>query len=242
MINDDLNTFSNRAYGTCQDRGRNLRNHCSMKILPLLLLLGMMISAYGADDIMARVRVQDRLYTALSNWETGQKGQKGDPSSTADIESSLQELSRYWDSPETPNDSAIVEITRAAQSLMRFGQGRRAYGLLLGMQRSRPEAMHSPIYCYQLFFTTLYGKGDRAGAMGVFRWMEKGVKEGRLSPNAPEYVAVKTSWDTTLQYTDSDLLRILRQSPVRIWLWVVTVAVLGAVLVAWQLIHKSRSP
>ena len=210
MINDDLTTFSNRAYGTCQDRGRHLRNHCSMKILPLLLLLGMMISAYGADDIMARVQVQERLYSALSNWETGQKGQKGDPSSTADIESSLQELSRYWDSPETPNDSAIVEITRAAQSLMCFGQGRRAYGLLLGMQRSRPEAMHSPIYCYQLFFTTLYGKGDRAGAMGVFRWMEKGVKEGRLSPDAPEYVAVTTGWYTALQYSDSDLLRISR--------------------------------
>ena len=210
MINDDLNTFSNRAYGTCQDRGRNLRNHCSMKILPLLLLLGMMISAYGADDIMARVRVQERLYSALSNWETGQKGQKGDPSSTADIESSLQELSRYWDSPETPNDSAIVEITRAAQSLMRFGQGRRAYGLLLGMQRSRPEAMHSPIYCYQLFFTTLYGKGDRAGARGILHWMDKEVTEGRLSPDAPEYVAVTTGWYTALQYSDSDLLRISR--------------------------------
>jgi hypothetical protein len=181
-----------------------------MKILPLLLLLGMMISAYGADDIMARVRVQDRLYTALSNWETGQKGQKGDPSSTADIESSLQELSRYWDSPETPNDSAIVEITRAAQSLMCFGQGRRAYGLLLGMQRSRPEAMHSPIYCYQLFFTTLYGKGDRAGARGILHWMDKEVTEGRLSPDAPEYVAVTTGWYTALQYSDSDLLRISR--------------------------------
>ena len=184
-----------------------------MKILPLLLLLGMMICAYGADDIMARVQVQERLYSALSNWETGQQGQqgqKGDPSSTADIESSLQELSRYWDSPETPNDSAIVEITRAAQSLMCFGQGRRAYGLLLGMQRSRPEAMHSPIYCYQLFFTTLYGKGDRAGARGILHWMDKEVTEGRLSPDAPEYVAVTTGWYTALQYSDSDLLRISR--------------------------------
>jgi hypothetical protein len=173
-----------------------------MNILPLLLLIGMVMGALGAEDMKTRCQDQEKLYNALL------KGQKGDTSSAADIESTLQGLSHYWDNPDTANYSAIVEITRASQSLMLFGQGRRAHSLLQEMRRRRPEVINSPVYCYQLFFTTLYGKGDRAGARGVLLWMDKEVEERHLSADAPEYIAVTTGWYRALQYSDSDLLRI----------------------------------
>jgi hypothetical protein len=172
--------------------------------LILLLLLGMVTSIFAKEDLIAPAQAREKLESTLL------KGQKGDPSSAAEIEISLRDLSPSWSSPEIPDNEAIIAVTRAAQSLMIYGQGKRAYGLLQGVQRSRPGAIHSPLYCYQLFFTALYGTGDRAAARAVLRWMDKEVAEGRLSAEAPEYIAVTAGWDRALQYSDSDLPRIAR--------------------------------
>jgi hypothetical protein len=106
------------------------------------------------------------------------------------------------------NENAMKEMIRESQIFLARAMPNEAGEQLIIWDDSYPEARRHPLFCYQRFFVSLQGHGDRKTAKLMLDRMNALVERGELDPNSAEYQSVTEAWYRALQNTDSDLPRL----------------------------------